>query len=338
MELKSLEMKPRLFIGSSSEGLKTAKFLQKQLAEITECEIWNEGVFGLNESYFETLIKIPNLYDFALLIATKDDRTKSRNKLFNAPRDNIIFEFGLFLGKLHRKRVYILQEEEVKLPSDLLGITVLKFRRNSNDNRPSASLKKSTEKLLLIIKEEGDRFIYTVLPSTALAQGYFNNFILPVSKNLVTEKSVWLKNDSNEIILDQEWKKEKKLKEWKKFELIIIVPDDLFIDYQDRIREFITEHHLVKLEVASNTRDYNFYLNADQDSKEILKLYDIPTTLSGIDNAIDRLIPKDYEGKEKKLETLLKKREISNFVKTLDFLINDKKATKDKVRIEIVDI
>ena len=92
-------MKPRLFIGSSSEGLKTAHYIQKQLAEITECKIWNEGVFGLNESYFETLIKIPNLYDFALLIVTKDDRTKSGDKLFDAPRDNIVFEFGLFFGE-----------------------------------------------------------------------------------------------------------------------------------------------------------------------------------------------------------------------------------------------
>lgn len=81
-----------------------------------------------------------------------------------------------------------------------------------------------------------------------------------------------LKPDSNEIIQEEEWKKEKKLKEWKKFELIIIAPDDLFKDYQDRIREFITGHPLAKMEVASNTRDYNFYLNANQDSKETLKL------------------------------------------------------------------
>lgn len=220
-----------------------------------------------------------------------------------------------FLGKLHRKRVYVLQEEEVKLPSDLLGITVLKFRSNSNDNRPSASLKKCSEKLHSIIKEEGDQFIYTALPSTALAKGYFNNFVLPVSKNLLNEKSVWLKLDSNETIRDEEWKKEKKLKEWTRFELIIIVPDDLFKEYQDRIREFITEHHLAKMEVASNTRDYNFYLNADQDSKEILKLYDIPTTLSGIDHAIDRLIPKDYEGKEKNSKPFLRKEKSATSLK-----------------------
>ncbi len=89
--------------------------------------------------------------------------------------------------------------------------------------------------------------------------------------------------------------------------MIIIVPDDLFKDYQDRIREFITKNHLVKMEVASNTRDYNFYLNADQDSKEILKLYDIPTTLSGIDNAIDRLIPGDYKGNEKNSKRFLRR-------------------------------
>jgi hypothetical protein len=334
-DLPLLQMKPRIFIGSSSEGLPVAGLLKKHLASFTECEIWNEGVFGLNESYLETLIKIPNIYDFAILIATKDEKVRARKKLFDKARDNVIFELGLFMGKLHKKRVFLLQEDGVTLPSDMMGITILPFKQNAHKKIASASLKKVFTTLVAKIHDKDDHFIYTALPSTALAQGYYNNFVFPVSQSLAHNKSVWLKSGNKE---SDEWKQEKKVKEWKKFELVIVVPDDLHKDYQERIRAFTRKNTLEKLEVGSDTRDYNFYLNAAQQPQQTLKLYDIPTTLSSLDNAIDRLVPKDYEGKEEKLEALLKKRAIANFVKTLDFLISEKEVTKNKVHIQVVDI
>jgi hypothetical protein len=334
-DLKTLEMKPRLFIGSSSEGLATARYVKKQFSRSVDCEIWDEGVFGLNESYLETLLKIPNVYDFALLVATKDDKLKTRKKVFDSARDNVIFEFGIFLGKLSRRRVYILIEDGVKLPSDLMGITTLSFTRKK-DEASSDSLKKSLKQLAGVIKNERGRFIYTALPSTAVAQGYYNNFIFPVCKNLGNEKSVWLQQPGSETA--EEYRQDKKLKEWSKFELVIAVPDNLHKDYQDRIKKFIDVRRLSKLEVSSTNRGYNFYLNAEQESKETLLLYDVPTTLASIKEAINRLIPKNYLGVEEKLEDLLKKREISNFVRTLDFLIEEAIVTKGNCRIEIIDI
>lgn len=334
-DLKTLEMKPRVFIGSSSEGLETARYLKKQLSRANECEIWDEGVFGLNESYLETLLKIPNVYDFAVLIATKDDKLKTRKKLFDAPRDNVIFEFGIFLGKLSKRRVYILLQDGVKLPSDLMGITVLPFSRKKGETA-SETLKKSIKRLASVIKEEMGRFIYTALPSTAVAQGYYNNFIFPVCNSLGKEKSVWLK--STDTDKSKKYRQEKKLKQWSKFELVIAVPDNLHKDYQDRINKFIDVRHLSKLEVSGTNRGYNFYLNAEQESKETLLLYDVPTTLASIKEAINRLIPKNYLGVEEKLEDLLKKREISNFVKTLEFLIEEAIVTKGNCRVEIIDI
>jgi predicted nucleotide-binding protein len=340
VDIKTLKIKPRVFVGSSSEGLETARVIKKQISRISDCEIWDEGVFGLNESYFETLVKIPNVYDFAVLIATKDDKTKSRKKLFDTARDNVIFEFGIFLGKLGKRRVYILMEDGVKLPSDLMGITVLTFSKTKKST-VSDSLEKSIKRLSTVIKEETARFIYTALPSTALAQGYFNNFIHPVCKNLNNEKAVWLKELPVTLpgnINKDEFKHDKKIKEWVKFEMVIVVPDDLHKDYQDRIKRFIDNKHLSRLEVSGTNRGYNFYINAEQAAKETLRLYDIPTTLSSIDEAIKRLVPKTYIGEEEKLENMLKKREIANFVKTLEFLINENVITATNCTIEIIDI
>lgn len=334
-DLKTLAMKPRVFIGSSSEGLETARYLKKQLSRTNECEIWDEGVFGLNESYLETLLKIPNVYDFAVLVATRDDKLKTRRKLFDAPRDNVIFEFGIFLGKLSKRRVYILLEDGVKLPSDLMGITVLSFNRKKGE-LASEALKKSIKRLSSVIKSEMGRFIYTALPSTAVAQGYYNNFISPVCNSLRKEKSVWLKSADNDKT--KKIRQEKKLKAWSKFELVIAMPDNLHKDYQDRINNFINVRNLSKLEVTGTNRGYNFYLNVDQGSKETLLLYDVPTTLASIKEAINRLVPKDYLGAEEELEDLLKKREIANFVRTLDFLIDESIVTKGNCRIEIIDI
>ena len=48
----------------------------------------------------DSLLKAGSMFDFGILVATKDDKTKSRDKGFETPRDNVIFEFGLFMGRL----------------------------------------------------------------------------------------------------------------------------------------------------------------------------------------------------------------------------------------------
>lgn len=50
-----------------------------------------------------------------------------------SPRDNIIFELGLFMGRLGRVRAILMEprEEKVKLPSDLAGITTITYRYES---------------------------------------------------------------------------------------------------------------------------------------------------------------------------------------------------------------
>ncbi len=121
--------KPFVFIGSSAEGLESAKGVQANLEYSCECQIWSQGLFGLSTGTMETLVKSLDKFDFAILMLTEDDITISRNKEQGSPRDNVIFELGLFIGGLGLERTFIVidRKAKLKLPSDLAGITPATF-------------------------------------------------------------------------------------------------------------------------------------------------------------------------------------------------------------------
>jgi len=58
---------PRLFIGSSSEGLPTARALRSNLDNEVEATVWNENVFQLGVGTLEMLAQELGRHDFALL-------------------------------------------------------------------------------------------------------------------------------------------------------------------------------------------------------------------------------------------------------------------------------
>lgn len=121
--------KPFIFIGSSTEGLEAAKGIQANLEYSCECQIWSQGLFGLSGGTLETLVKALNDFDFAILVLTEDDVTLSRDNEQKSPRDNVIFELGLFIGGLGLDRTFIVidRKAKLKLPSDLGGITPATF-------------------------------------------------------------------------------------------------------------------------------------------------------------------------------------------------------------------
>lgn len=121
--------KPFVFIGSSAEGLESAKGVQANLEYSCECQIWSQGLFGLSSGTMETLVNSLDKFDFAILMLTEDDITISRNKEQGSPRDNVIFELGLFIGGLGLDRTFIIidRKAKLKLPSDLAGITPATF-------------------------------------------------------------------------------------------------------------------------------------------------------------------------------------------------------------------
>lgn len=129
-----------VFIGSSSEGISIAKALQVLLDNTCEVAIWSQGVFGLGQGTLESLVGALDEYDFAVLVLTPDDMVLSREKPSSMPRDNVLFELGLFMGALGRNRTFIVYDRtsDIKLPSDLAGVNAATFQPHSSGNLQSA--------------------------------------------------------------------------------------------------------------------------------------------------------------------------------------------------------
>ena len=117
--------KPALFVGSSSEGLEFARAVRSLLDEDAEVTLWKEGLFDVGSTFIDSLIKALPRFDFAALILTGDDLLTSREVTVLGPRDNVLFELGLFMGRLGRERTFVVRArgDQIKIPSDLAGLT-----------------------------------------------------------------------------------------------------------------------------------------------------------------------------------------------------------------------
>lgn len=145
---------PNIFIASSSEGYGIVEaihlLLLQKLRDKAEVDPWPRE-FDLSATYIESLEKTSRKADFAVLVVTPDDLTISRDKKKWAPRDNVVFELGLFMGCLGRERCFIVHEEgvDLKLPTDLLGVKPATFKRLAGQD-----LKRALDPACLLI---GDR-------------------------------------------------------------------------------------------------------------------------------------------------------------------------------------
>lgn len=123
--------KIRVFIISSAEALDVARIIQNAFEyDPFTTVIWTDGVFKITNYTLQSLENEVDNSDFAIAIAHADDLTESRGKAWPAPRDNVIFELGLFVGRLGKERALLMEprDDEVKLPSDLAGITTIPYR------------------------------------------------------------------------------------------------------------------------------------------------------------------------------------------------------------------
>jgi len=121
----------RVFIISSAEALPIARAIENAFEyDPFNVTVWTDGVFKASWYPVESLEQQLDASDFAIAIASPDDRVESRGTVATTARDNVIFELGLFIGRLGRKRSFLLEPrgEEVKLPSDLTGITTIPYR------------------------------------------------------------------------------------------------------------------------------------------------------------------------------------------------------------------
>ena len=140
----------RVFIGSSSEGKTIAEYLQLALDDFCDAVVWDQGVFGVSASFLSSLITATREYEFAVLVVTPDDLVQKRGNVGTVPRDNVIFELGLFMGAIGPERTFIVhsQDDGLDLPSDLAGITRETYRPRADGN-----LRSSLRPLALRLRE-----------------------------------------------------------------------------------------------------------------------------------------------------------------------------------------
>jgi hypothetical protein len=148
-------MKPRIFLGSSGQQEKLLKALTRGLQDIAEVEPWTT-VFNPGVSALDRLVELTGEVDFAAFVFAQDDWTLNAASPDPAsgeasPRDNVVFEAGLFGGAIGIRRTFILHANGAKLPTDLLGLTSIRY---DPDTTP-AVVRQINQKLRKAIAAEG---------------------------------------------------------------------------------------------------------------------------------------------------------------------------------------
>ena len=123
--------KVRVFIISSVEALPIARIIENAFEhDPFTVHLWTAGCFKVASYTIDDLEAAVDASDFAVAIAHADDFVESREDKWPAPRDNVIFELGLFMGRLGKSRAILMEPrgKDVKLPSDLAGITTIAYK------------------------------------------------------------------------------------------------------------------------------------------------------------------------------------------------------------------
>jgi CAP12/Pycsar effector protein, TIR domain/Thoeris protein ThsA, Macro domain len=131
-------MRHRIFVGSSKEELKLATAIQRNLVQYGHTvKVWNQGVFSIGKAPLEALIAALDKFDAAVFVFAPNDLVRVRDRQLQAVRDNVVFELGLFTGRLGRDRTFWLvpsDETDVRTVSDLLGIIPAEYTPPTDDD------------------------------------------------------------------------------------------------------------------------------------------------------------------------------------------------------------
>ncbi|HRF80270.1 MAG TPA: nucleotide-binding protein, partial [Flavobacteriales bacterium] len=237
-----------------------------------------------------------------------------REEYHRVTRDNVIFEFGLFLGRLGINRTFMLLEEGVSLFSDWDGIKPAKFQRR--DNMVSAvggACQQIMEEMGVATKLKH----FSMLPSTSLAVGYYFNFLNRVYEAFEQSDTFTVsERDGKGNYVDVATYPIK-----NRYPVIEVrIPKNLAELGQDVIKR--RTQSFKQIRVNALTRAFPFYIEAELDSNGLPKLFDMPTTLFASYMTSREIFSADFLARENNLAHIMDK-EIDNFERTLRLLIPD---------------
>ncbi|HET8785088.1 MAG TPA: TIR domain-containing protein [Candidatus Limnocylindrales bacterium] len=149
-------MKPRIFLGSSGKQAKLVEAVTRGLADVADVVPWT-AAFDPGVSTLDRLVELTHDVDFAAFVFAQDDWTSNPTDATASgqasPRDNVVFEAGLFGGALGMRRTFILHAKGAKLPTDLLGMTAVRYP----EHLTAADIRDINQKLRKAIDHEGRR-------------------------------------------------------------------------------------------------------------------------------------------------------------------------------------
>jgi hypothetical protein len=137
-----MSKKAKVFVASSVEGLDVAYPIQQNLQHDADITIWTQGVFSLSVTPLDSITEALGASDFGIFVFSPDDETRIRGNLTDSVRDNVIFELGLFIGKLGKRRCFIVMPDNVdlRIPTDLIGVTPATYSGERDFNEIVAAL------------------------------------------------------------------------------------------------------------------------------------------------------------------------------------------------------
>jgi hypothetical protein len=148
--------KPRIFLGSSGKQAKLVQAMTRGLEDVAHVEPWTSS-FNPGTTTLERLLELTQEVDFAAFVFARDDWTSTGaassppDSAQESPRDNVVFEAGLFGGALGMRRTFILHASGAKLPTDLLGLTCIRY----GDAATAAEMRTVNQKLRKAIESSG---------------------------------------------------------------------------------------------------------------------------------------------------------------------------------------
>src|SRR5256885_2296409 len=146
--------KPRILLGSSGKQAKLLEAITRGLEDVADVEPWTT-TFNPGRSTLDRLVELSQEVDFAAFVFAQDDWTTTEASQSGqaSPRDNVVFEAGLFGGALGIRRTFILHANGSKLPAALLGLTSVRYDPATGPTEVRAI----NQKLRKAIETEGRR-------------------------------------------------------------------------------------------------------------------------------------------------------------------------------------
>jgi predicted nucleotide-binding protein len=252
--------KPSIFIGSSGEAIPLAEKIQSRFEkDLFQVDIWSDGIFGKTKSSggdisnMEWLKNFSDIYDFAIFLFTleddlkgiRKDQPKGKNRRARVVRHNVVFEFGMFLGRIGVKRSFILVDSKAEKFVDQFFTDLKENKKdkvlniNAEDDfqiefydygsipKKDYGMKdtvafyekyKGMEAKVDEIKKQITKVFKQVdigfLPATSLAIGYFNNSVnifLDIFSKLKANEDIAKREEKN---LEREYTLRKKRKNY----------------------------------------------------------------------------------------------------------------------------